>query len=117
MRRYTMEAGRMVRQNAENWVECGTEFFDGQRHAGVVFTPGFSDWSTMPDLSRTAPIWWRAVGKKDSIEHCVRWMVRTLLRFQEYFVPGVEANPGNHVCRSRRTGFAAAFDDLQLEIG
>ena len=24
----------MVRQNAENWVECGIEFFDGQRHAG-----------------------------------------------------------------------------------
>jgi regulation of enolase protein 1 (concanavalin A-like superfamily) len=115
MRRYTMEAGRMVRQNAENWVECGIEFFDGQRHAG--FHTRLFGLVHDARLSRTAPIWWRAVRKKDSIEHCVRWMVRTLLRFQGYFVPGVEANPGNHVCRSRRTGFAAAFDDLQLEIG
>ena len=55
------QAGLMVRQNAENWMKCGTEFFDGQRHASAVFTRDFSDWSTMPDLSRTAPTWWRAI--------------------------------------------------------
>jgi len=49
-------------------MKCGTEFFDGRRHASVVFTRDFSDCSTMPDLSDTAPIWWRAVRKKDSIE-------------------------------------------------
>jgi len=66
------QAGLMVRQNAENWVKCGTEFFDSQRHASVVFTRDFSDWSTMPDLSRTAAIWWRAVRKKTRLKHCVR---------------------------------------------
>ena len=35
------QAGLMVRQNAENWMKCGTEFFDGQRHASVVFTRDF----------------------------------------------------------------------------
>jgi regulation of enolase protein 1 (concanavalin A-like superfamily) len=49
-------------------MKCGTEFFDGRRHANVVFTRDFSDWSTMPDLSDTAAIWWKAVRKKDSIE-------------------------------------------------
>ena len=42
------QAGLMVRQNAENWMKYGTEFFDGQRHASVVFKRDFSDWSTMP---------------------------------------------------------------------
>jgi uncharacterized protein len=58
------QAGLMVRLDAENWMKCGTEFFDGRRHASVVFTRDFSDWSTMPDLSDTAPVWWKAVRKK-----------------------------------------------------
>ena len=62
------QAGLMVRQNAENWMKCGTEFFDGQRHGSVVFTRDFSDWSSMPDLSKSEAIWWRAIPKKDSIE-------------------------------------------------
>src|SRR5258706_1525354 len=37
------QAGLMVRQNAENWMKCGTEFFDGRRQASVVFTRDFSD--------------------------------------------------------------------------
>ena len=49
------QAGLMVRKDAENWMKCGTEFFDDRRHASVVFTRDFSDWSTMPDLSDTAP--------------------------------------------------------------
>jgi regulation of enolase protein 1 (concanavalin A-like superfamily) len=32
------QAGLMVRLDAENWMKCGTEFFDGRRHASVVFT-------------------------------------------------------------------------------
>ena len=65
------QAGLMVRLDPENWIKCGTEFFDKRRHASVVFTRDFSDWSTMPDLSETASIWWRALRKKDSIEtHC-----------------------------------------------
>ena len=37
------QAGLMVRQDAENWMKCGTEYFDGSRHASVVFTRDFSD--------------------------------------------------------------------------
>ena len=62
------QAGLMVRVNAENWMKCGTEFFDGKRHASVVFTREYSDWSTMPDLTETGPVWWRAVRKGESVE-------------------------------------------------
>ena len=30
------QAGLMVRRDAKNWMKCGTEFFDVQRHASVV---------------------------------------------------------------------------------
>lgn len=40
------QAGLMVRLDAENWMKCGAEFLDGRRHASVVFTRDFSDWST-----------------------------------------------------------------------
>src|SRR6266699_3032461 len=67
------QAGLMVRLDAENWMKCGTEFCDRQRHASVVFTRDFSDWSTMTDLSKTAPVWWRAVRKKDSVGTLCLW--------------------------------------------
>jgi len=112
------QAGLMVRQNAENWVKCGTEFFDGQRHASVVFTRDFSDWSTMPDLSKSAPIWWRAVRKKDSIETLCSLDGKNFTSVRQgYFVPGVETNVGIMCAAPEGPGFEAVFDDLKLEIG
>ncbi len=94
------QAGLMVRQNAENWVKCGTEFFDGQ------------------DLSKTAPIWWRAVRKKDSIETLCSLDGRNFTSVRQgYFVPGVETNVGIMCAAPEGPGFEAAFDDLKLEIG
>jgi regulation of enolase protein 1 (concanavalin A-like superfamily) len=53
------QAGLMVRLDEQHWMKCGTEFVDGSRNASVVFTHDFSDWSTLPDLSQSAPVWWR----------------------------------------------------------
>ena len=112
------QAGLMVRQNAENWMKCGTEFFDGQRHASVVFTRDFSDWSTMPDLSGTAPIWWRVVRKKDSIETLCSLDGSSFTSVRQgYFVPAVEANVGIMCAAPEAPGFQAVFDHLNLEIG
>jgi hypothetical protein len=112
------QAGLMVRRNAENWMKCGTEFFDGQRHASVVFTRDFSDWSTRPDLSKTAAIWWRTVRKKDSIETLcsLDGSSFTSLR-QGYFLPRVEVNVGIMCAAPEGPGFQATFDHLKLEIG
>jgi len=112
------QAGLMVRQNAENWMKCGTEFFDGQRHASVVFTRDFSDWSTMPDLSKTAAIWWRAVRKKDSIETLCSLDGSSFTSVRQgYFLPGAEVNVGIMCAAPEGAGFQATFDHLKLEIG
>lgn len=112
------QAGLMVRQDAENWMKCGTEYFDGSRHASVVFTRDFSDWSTMPDLSNAAAVWWRAVRKKDSIEtHCsLDGKNFTTIR-QGYFPPGTQVEVGIMCAAPEGPGFDAVFDNLKLEIG
>jgi uncharacterized protein len=110
------QAGLMVRLDAENWMKCGTEFFDGRRHASVVFTRDFSDWSTMPDLSQTAPIWWRAVRKKDSIETLCSLDGNNFTSVRQgYFPPGVKTNVGVMCAAPEGPGFEAIFDNLKLE--
>ncbi len=112
------QAGLMVRQDGENWMKCGTEYFDGRRHASVVFTRDFSDWSTMPDLSNTAAVWWRALRKKDSIEtQCsLDGKSFTTIR-QGYFPPGTQVEVGIMCAAPEGPGFGAVFDNLKLEIG
>ena len=110
------QAGLMVRLDAENWMKCGTEFFDGQRHASVVFTRDFSDWSTMTDLSKTAPVWWRAVRKKDSLETlCSLDGINFTSVRQGYFSPGVRVDVGIMCAAPEGPGFDATFDNLRLE--
>jgi uncharacterized protein len=110
------QAGLMVRLDAENWMKCGTEFFDGKRHASVVFTRDFSDWSTMPDLSDSAPVWWRAVRKKDSIETSCSLDGKqfTMVR-QGYFPPQVKVEAGIMCAAPEGPGFEAVFDGLRLD--
>jgi hypothetical protein len=108
----------MVRLDAENCMKCGTEFSDGRRHASVVFTRDFSDWSTMPDLSDASTVWWRAVHKKDSIEtSCsVDGQNFTTAR-QGYFVPEPKVHVGIMCAAPEEPGFEATFSDLKLELG
>jgi regulation of enolase protein 1 (concanavalin A-like superfamily) len=106
----------MVRLEAENWMKCGTEFFDGRRHASVVFTRGFSDWSTMPDLSDTADIWWPAVRKKDSIETLGSLNGQKFTSIpQGYLVPGVKVCAGIRCAAPEGPGFEAIFSNLKLD--
>src|SRR6266567_8886265 len=112
------QAGLMVRLEAENWMKCGTEFLDGRRHASVVFTRDFSDWSTMPDLSDTAPIWWRAVRKKDSIETLCSLDGKAFTSVRQgYFPPDEKVDVGIMCAAPEGPGFEAAFDNLKLDIG
>jgi uncharacterized protein len=107
----------MVRVDANNWMKCGTEFFDKQRHASVVFTRDFSDWSTMPDLSRTAPVWWRAERKGDSMGNScpLDGKAFTFLR-SGYFPLRVKVNVGIMCAAPTGPGFVAVFDELKLDI-
>jgi len=109
------QAGLMVRLDPENWVKCGTELVDGKRHASVVFTRDFSDWSTMDDLSNKGPVWWKAVRSKDSLEtlcsldgkkyHSVR---------QGYLAPGRPAEVGIMCAAPEGNGFDCVFENLRL---
>jgi len=112
------QAGMMVRLDPENWMKCGTEFYDGQRHASVVFTRGFSDWSTMKDLSDTAPVWWRAARHKNSIEiyYSLDGNSFTMVR-SGYFVPSEKAEVGLMCAAPEGPGFEATFDHLKLSAG
>jgi len=108
----------MVRKEAENWMKCGTEFFDGRRHASVVFTRDFSDWSTMPDLSDTAPIWWRAVRKEDSIEALCSLDGKAFTSVRHgYFPPDEKVDVGIMCAAPEGPGFEALFDNLKLDTG
>lgn len=112
------QAGVMVRLGPENWMKCGTEFFDGRRHASVVFTRDFSDWSTMPDLSNSEPVWWRAVRKKDSLETlCSLDGKRFESVRQGYFPPDVQVNVGVMCAAPEGPGFECAFDGISLQPG
>lgn len=112
------QAGLMVRSDAENWIKCGTEFFDSARHASVVFTREFSDWSTMKDLSDSASVWWRAVRKKDSIETMCSLDGKNFISVRQgYFVPQAEVQVGIMCAAPEGPGFEAAFDQLNLTEG
>lgn len=112
------QAGLMVRRDAENWMKCGTEFFDGRRHASVVFTRDSSDWSTMPDLTERGAVWWRAVRKKDSIETlCSVDGEKFSSVRQGYYAPGGKVHVGIMCAAPEGPGFDAIFRDLKLEVG
>jgi regulation of enolase protein 1 (concanavalin A-like superfamily) len=109
------QAGLMVRVDAENWVKCGTELVDGVRHASVVFTREFSDWSTMPDLSANGPVWWRATRRKDSLETLCSGDGKTFQSVRQgYLVPGRPAEVGIMCAAPEGAGFDCWFDHLQL---
>jgi uncharacterized protein len=84
------QAGLMVRLDAENWMKCGPEFSDGRRHASVVFTRDFSDWSSLDGKNFTS--------------------VR-----QGYFPPGIKAEVGVMCAAPEGPGFDAVFDSIRLE--
>jgi uncharacterized protein len=111
------QAGLMVRLNPENWVKCGTEFFDGARHASVVFTRDFSDWSTMTDLSNDQAVYWRVTRTRDALEVACSLDEKAadfqVIR-QGYLVPSEEAEVGIMCASPEGNGFECGFDHLQL---
>ena len=111
------QAGLMVRLDAGIWMKCGTELFNAKRCASVVFTRDFSDWSTMPDLSDSAAVWWRAERKGNSIQNSCSLDGKTFTFVRSgYFPPGARVNVGIMCAAPTGPGFEAVFDDLKLEI-
>jgi regulation of enolase protein 1 (concanavalin A-like superfamily) len=112
------QAGVMVRIDPQNWVKCGTEFFDQARHASVVFTREFSDWSTRNDLTTSGPVWWRVVRKPDSLETLgsADGKKFTSVRMG-YLTPSATAEVGIMCAAPEDGGFQCVFDSLKLTTG
>jgi regulation of enolase protein 1 (concanavalin A-like superfamily) len=109
------QAGLMVRIDPENWMKCGTEFFEGQRHASVVFTRDFSDWSMMKDLSDSEPVFWRVSRHRNSVEvYCSLDGANFTMVRSGYFPPSPSANVGIMCAAPQGEGFDAVFDYLKL---
>jgi regulation of enolase protein 1 (concanavalin A-like superfamily) len=112
------QTGLMVRIDAQNWVKCGTEFFDNARHASVVFTHDFSDWSTMNDLVTSGPVWWRVVRKPDSLETLCSADGKNFTSVRMgYLVPSASAEVGVMCAAPEGGGFQCVFDNLKLTTG
>jgi len=112
------QAGLMVRIDAQNWVKCGTEFFDNARHASVVFTREFSDWSTMNDVATSGPVWWRVVRKPDSLEALCSSDGKNFTSVRMgYLVPSATAEVGIMCAAPEGDGFQSVFDNLKLTAG
>jgi regulation of enolase protein 1 (concanavalin A-like superfamily) len=110
------QAGLMVRLDEKRWMKCGTELVDDKRWASVVFTHDFSDWSTMEDLSQRAPVYWRVVRRKDSIEaQCSIDGEKFQTIRQGYFPAAVQVQVGVMCCAPEGQGFDTVFDQLLLE--
>jgi regulation of enolase protein 1 (concanavalin A-like superfamily) len=108
------QAGLMVRLNPENWMKCGTEFLEGARHASVVFTRDFSDWSTMSDLSKDRAVARRVTRTRDALEvACSLGEKAFQVIRQGYLVPSEEAEVGILCASPEGNGFACEFDPLQ----
>jgi regulation of enolase protein 1 (concanavalin A-like superfamily) len=91
---------------------------DGERHASVVFTRDFSDWSTMKDLSAHGPVWWRAVRSKDSLETLCSLDGKTFQSVRQgYLVPDRPAEVGIMCAAPEGGGFESVFDNLRLVAG
>jgi uncharacterized protein len=112
------QAGLMVRIDAQNWVKCGTEFFDNARHASVVFTREFSDWSTMNDLAASGPVWWRVVRKPDSLETLCSSDGKNFTSVRMgYLIPSATADVGIMCAAPEGAGFQCVFENLKLTTG
>jgi uncharacterized protein len=111
------QAGLMVRLDAENWVKCGAEFVDGAEQGSVVFTRGFSDWSSLRTLTRTGPVWWRVVRKRDSLEVLFSLDGRDYTSARlGYLRPADSAQVGVMCAAPEGTGFESTFRYLKLSI-
>jgi regulation of enolase protein 1 (concanavalin A-like superfamily) len=111
------QAGLMVRADAENWMKCGTELVDGVRHASVVFTRDYSDWSAIKNVSESGPVWWRAVRKAESLEtlYSLDGKNYTSVRLG-YLVPASTVQVGIMCAAPEGTGFECVFDYLKLTL-
>lgn len=110
------QAGLFLRLDERHWIKAGIEYTDGMMHFSVVVTCGVSDWSVVP-LPNAKPEDEVAVrltrhGDAVRVQFSVSgapWQLARLCPF-----PDADAEVGVMACSPERSGFRAAFRDLEI---
>lgn len=109
------QVGLMVRNSPEVWMKCGAEHFAGKRTGCVAFTRDYSDWSTIPRLPETGPLWFRIERQINALDI---WVSADGKNFEiarsGYYPPSDSVELGLMVCSATGNGFEAVFDQLKL---
>jgi uncharacterized protein len=109
------QAGLMVRIDANNWLKCGLELVDGIRHASVVVTRDFSDWSTVRGITTKNPLWWRMVRKGLSLEVLYSLVSKNFTSTRLGYLPlQASVDAGIMCCSPEGAGFESTFDQIRL---
>lgn len=111
------QTGIALRLGAETWMKCGTEMCSGRRSASVVVTRGDSDWSVMPDLTQTAPVWWRVERHLHRLDMSVSADGKDYALVRSADFPASDtARVGIYCSAPGEQSFEATFDDLRLDM-
>lgn len=110
------QAGLMVRLDAEHWMKCGVEFFNGVQHASAVVTRQYSDWSVLPLDGAPAALWLRVTRHIHTLEvaYSLDGETYAMLR-QAYFPPDLAVQVGVMACAPTGEGFPVTFDGFRVE--
>ena len=109
------QAGLMVRLDAETWLKCGIEVFEGVQQASVVVTRDFSDWSVVA-LGQAPPALWLRVarhGHTFAVSYSLDGAAYTMLR-QTYLTDAPDVQVGLMACAPTGRGFTARFEGFQV---
>ena len=109
------QAGLMLRLNNTTWLKCSVEVVDGVRHAAVVVTRDYSDWSIVPLPPAQQPLWLRLVRQGDAVEVFSSHDGRSFRLLRLAYVPVGPALIGPMLAAPEDDGFTATFAQLKIE--
>jgi regulation of enolase protein 1 (concanavalin A-like superfamily) len=109
------QAGLMLRANAQHWIKCSGEYFDGQQHACAVVTHTFSDWSIveLPIGNRELALRITRKGTTIAIYYSLDHQRYSLLRLA-YLAPAEQVEVGLYCASPEGPGFQATYKGFQV---
>jgi hypothetical protein len=110
------QAGLMVRDCEERWLNCGIEYVDGIQHASAVVTREFSDWSVVPLDDDPESVWIRVERTGPAVEVFFSRDGRefTMIR-QAYLTETETLRVGPMAAAPRGDGFETIFENFDVE--
>ena len=108
-------AGAMVRVDAEHWLKCGIEFYNGAQYASAVIARDYADWSIVPLGGAPSAIWLR-VRRRDTtleVDFSLDGEQYTMMR-QGHLPMGERVDVGLMCASPLGEGFTVTFEDYAV---